>query len=276
MGERLILREQAVIENGINELTYSIIRVMPDDDKKSLPGYIYKQMNTANRAAKFAYKSSTDQKREFFSYLRIGFFWTFAAVDKVTAKEYIAVLKEFRKDNHMPAMKDMVDHGLYITTDKNHVWLLGRMAQCTQTGAYTRNLQLGTLGAHIRNWPKKLNLEEVTESDELTESVKLINKVMANTISQFRYVDSLMEVNEEEMRMLLFLDSNKDYYMSHNRISNEFLGSISKKKISFTEKSLLKKMYIQAHVDWRKNEFTITKLGIRIVHKFREQVLKAA
>jgi hypothetical protein len=268
------LKDSPTGEAGINELVYSLILCMSEDERRGLPEYLRKKINTEKKAASFAYKSSTDQKRDFLSHLGVGFFWTFAAVNKLTTPEYLAVLKEFKKDSLNSSIKEMINKGVYITSDKNHVWLLSRMSQSTQTGTYAKNLELHTIGKYVRKWSIKLKSKEQSETDEMIESVGVVNKLILSTINQYRYTENL-NITKEELKMLLYLDANKFSYISHSKLASVFLGSISGKKLSISEKDLLKKMMIQKHVDWRKNEFTITKLGIRTIHQFRDRVLQS-
>lgn len=270
-----MLREEPIGEAGINELVYSLIITMPEDKRRELPEHLRKKINTEKRAGNFAFRSSTDQKRELLSHLGVEFFWTFVAINKTTTQEYFTLLKEFKKENQVTAIKDMVEAGVYVTSDKNHVWLLGRMAQSTQTGTYSKNLELATIGKHIRKWPVKLKSEAQFETEDLIESASVINKLISGTINQYRYAESSLDISQEELRILLCLDAYRSGYVSHAKLSNTFLGSISGKKLSTAEKDLMKKLMIQKHVDWRKKEYTITKLGIRTVHQFRDRVLKS-
>lgn len=268
-------RQSIILENSLNEYVYSLIMAMTNDQKKQLPEFLYKKINTANRAANFCHKSSTDQKRELLSYLGVGFFWTFAGVGKISQKEYVDVLKEFKKDNTTWGIKTMIEKGVYVTMDKNYVWALERMAQSTQTGVYSKNLEVDTAGRHIKNWPKRLTHDEQQESEEMLKSVDVINKMIAATLNQAKYIESGLGLKEEEMKVLLHFDSNRNQYISYARIKNVFLGSISSRKLSSSVASLLKSMLIQKHVDWRRKDYTITKMGIRKIHEFRDKVLKS-
>lgn len=268
-------REEPIGESGINELVYSLILAMPEDKRRELPEYLRRKINTEKRAGNFAFRSSTDQKRDLLSHLGVEFFWVFVDVNKTTTQEYLTLLKEFKKDNPITGLKTMVEKGVYVTSDKNHVWLLGRMAQSVQTGIYSKNLELVTIGKHIRKWPKKLPSEDQDEVDDMVASVATINKLISGAINEYRYAESALNITQEELRILLYLDAYKSQYVARSRLSNIFLGSISAKKLGVCEKDLLEKRMIQKPIDWRKKEYTITKIGIRTVHQFRDRVLKS-
>jgi hypothetical protein len=268
------LKENGVIERGLNEFVYSLVLNMPLDKLRILPDHLRKKINTPKKASKFAYRSSTDEKRELLSYLDITFFWTFAAIDKITSKEYFGVLKEFQGRSQSEAMSQIIDGQIYVTTDKNHVHLLGRVAQNTQTGAYTKNLELTTLGNYIKKWPKKIKYPEQEESEEILESMMVINRLMYSTIEKSRRSEYLIGVTPEELELLFFFENKRSAYFHFDTLVDSFMGYIPARRMSSIINSLVKKMMIQKHIDWRKREFTITKLGIRSIHKFRELVLK--
>lgn len=271
---RLIEKSKGGINDRvIAEYVYTVIYNMTPKEKSSLPGYLYRQINNEKRAKKFAYKSSTDQKRELLSYLSIGFFWTLVNLKTITDKQYLGVLKKFQEDYPVASLKEMSERGLCVTNDLEYSFILGQMSQVITSGVYVRNMESMRVGSFIRGWSKRMNISKEAEEIEL-DAINISKLTDAYFVNQ-KYVESITGVTEHEFRILNHLYQKRNSYYPIEHIWAKFAGDIPQRKLSFSINKLVKELFIQKHFDWRRKEYSITKLGIQIVHKFNQSLFKS-
>ncbi len=259
-------------DRAVCEYVYSAIFSMSQKEKSNLPGYLCRQINTEKRAKRFAFKSSTDQKRELLSYLGIGFFWTFVNLKAVTDKQYFSVLKKFQKEYPVASLKEMSEWGMCVTNDLDYVFLLGQMNQTITSGAYVRNMEMMRAGSVLKRWSIKFN--SFKEREEIEEDALQVAKLIDKFFSCYKYIESITGVTEYEFRVLNYLYQHRNKYHPIENIWNKFAGDIPQRKLSFSITKLTKELLIQKHFDWRKKEVSITKLGLQIIHKFNNVIFK--
>ena len=259
-------------DRPVCEYVYTAIYNMTQKEKANLPGYLATQINTEKRAKRFAFKSSTDQKRELLSYLGIGFFWTFVNLKTVTDKQYFSVLKNFQKEYPVSSLKDMSEWGMCVTNDMDYAFLLGQMKQTITSGAYVRNMEIMRAASVLKRWSKRFN--SFKETEEIEEDAIQVARFTERFFSCHKHVESIAGVSEYEFRILNYLYLNRNKYHPIENIWNKFVGDIPQRKISFSLTKLSKELLIQKHFDWRKKEVAITKLGLQVIHKFNNSVFK--
>lgn len=247
---------------------------MTDKKSKLLPARLYRQMNTEKKAKKFAYKSSTDEKREFLSYLDIGFFWTFAAVKEFTSRDYLPILKELKKDNPVAAVDIMCDRGISVSTDLEYVNRMTQMSHVSSSGAYVKSMERARLGAITKSWSRKFSPD--TDSEDVDNSAKVLAKYNESFIRIHRYIESLIGISENEYRVLNMLYERKGKYVELEEIWEYFSGEIGQRKLSFGVNVLMKEFLIQKYYDFSSKKYTITKSGVRLINEFQNRILKSS
>jgi len=265
------LNSPTIQETGLNEVLYTAIMEMSLDQKKGIPDKFKKHLNTAKRAQNFIQKSSTDQKREVLQYLEYCSFMVISPAGSTGIRRFEKVFKEYKSGNVLEGLKQAARTGVLVIADREFSYLLGKMSQSMISGTYAKNHELIRVGNVINKWPKKIKHED--------EDYDYLSNAMAKTILWsgicLEQSESSIGLSSDIIKMLSFLYIKKDTYVNREEISNYFVGLIVEKRIISNIKYLSDNFYIQKHFDWRKKEYTITKLGIRTVHQFRDRVLKS-
>lgn len=263
----------AINDEVIAQLTYSVICALERKKLGNLPRHIYKQIVTEKKAKNFSYKSSTDQKRELFSYLDIGFFWTFVSHTSFTDKLFVEVLKKFKKENPVSALKVMAEHGVAITSDLDYSFFLQQMSNVFTSEEYRRNMQLARIGRTTKKWSNKFNPSG--EKEEIEEEAIQLSNLIGVILREYKHLPSYTGVTENEYKILNYLYQRKGKYIEVDYIWKYFSGDIPQRKISFSLNKLVKNLLIQKHPDWNKKQYTITKSGFRVIHSFRDVIIKS-
>lgn len=274
-AKRINLKQPPVQEKGLNELIYTLAYCLTDDQKSVLPYAYLDQIRTAKKARRFANKSSTDQKREFLSYLGLSSFFVIANLENQTASNLKEVLTEYKKGSQVGALKKLAEDGVFVSSDKEFVYLLGMLSQSITTPTYSMNLELMRVGYHLRRWPKKMKSELDEESEDLKISADVIAKLILFSEINFDFTEIISGVLKNEMKLLYFMYFKKGQYLSLEEMKNYFLGNMPGTKIAVSLRRLIDSQMMRKNTDWEHKEYTITKLGIRTVHEFRDRVLKS-
>lgn len=260
-----------VTDRPVAEFMYSVICATPLKKKQAMPVRLYKQINTERKAKKFCEKSSTDQKRELLSYLDVGFFWTFVGLKEFTSKDYIPIMKEFKKGNTVGAISKMCERGVCITTDLEFSFLMSQMAQGGASKTYIRDMEKYRAGSMVRSWKAKFNPS--IESQDIEKSAFAVSKIIEKTLSYSRRIESIVNLKEYEYRVLNLLYVKKNEYIDFSYIWDYFTGEVPRRKFSSSIVKLTKEMLIQKHPEARK--YTITKSGIRAVNIFLDKIVQS-
>jgi len=266
------LQSPMVQEKGLNEATYTAIMAMSQDEKNSLPDRLRNHIKTAKKAQNFVIKSSTDQKRELFEYLDYCFYSVIAPAGATGIRRFNQVFEEYRNGNVLNGLFEAAKTGIFVTGDKEFSFLLGKMSQSMTTAPYAQNLELIRAGNILKKWPTTLNHDDLDEYDFAAD---LMAKIILWAAINFEQSESAIGVLPEMNKMLFFMYINRNKYIKKETMVAYFNGLIGGQKALAAIKFLVDKKFIQKHVDWRQKEYTITKLGIRTVHQFRDRVLKS-
>lgn len=260
-----------LFEIPIAQFLYTCIYNMTTREKSNIPSHLYQQINTEKKAKRFCEKSSTDQKREFFSYLDIGFFWTFVNAPNITAKQYLSIMKDIKKEHPVGALKEMCDRGMCITSDDEYIFLMGQMSRMVTSNVYVKNQELLRIGSGIKKWSKKLKPDDEDSSDEIFSALRIIDAAYEKE----RHIPELLGISVFEYRILSFLYVSKDKYVPFKKIWDRFAGDIPQRKITSGQIKLAKALLIQRHYDWQKKEYIITRAGIRLVNEYLLAIQKS-
>lgn len=260
-----------VDERGLNEATYTAIMVMGQDEKNSLPDRIKKHVNTAKKAQNFVNKSSLELKRELFEYLRYSIYFILAPVGIEGERKFLKAFEEYKNGDIQSGLREAAKSGIYVCSDREFSFLLGQMSQSMTTAPYAKNHELVRAGNVLKKWPVKL----ANNDDEYDTDAEAMVKIILWSEINFDETESAVGLSPESLRVLFFMYLGRRRYLSRESIGNFFTNQMGSPKMGAIIKFLSDKFFIQKHVDWRKKEYTITKLGIRTVHQFRDRVLKS-
>lgn len=271
MGEK-VLKSPIVQEKGLNEVLYTAIMGMTQDQKNYLPDRLKRHIKTSKRAQNFVAKSSLDLKREFLQYLEYSCYVVICPAGATGARKFKQIFEEFANGNIQNGLIEAAKNGVFVTGDKEFSFLLGRLAQGMTTSAYAQNLELMRAGSLLKKWPKRLTQNE---DDDYPTTADLLAKIILWSSINMERSELAVGLSSDQLKVLIFMYINRQGYIKKETIVTYFSSLISGLKMTSTMKFLAENQLIQKHVDWRKKEYTITKLGIQTVHQFRDRVLKS-
>jgi hypothetical protein len=273
--ERLILKKPPVQETALNELIYTLAYNLTNEQKINIPTYFLNKIKTAKRARKFASNSSTDQKREFLSYLPISSFFVIANIDRLTATNLKEILQKFKKEQPLGMLKEMIKQGFFVSSDKELIFLLGNAAQTITSPTYAMNMELERIGLHLRRWPTRIVSDIEKNTKENIKNKMAVVKSFRAARRYYNEADTHIGLTSNQTDILSFFYERQERYVDIKEVISEYVGQISNYKLIAAIKKLKDSLLLQKHIDWTKREFTITALGIRSVDRFTDKILLA-
>jgi hypothetical protein len=255
---------------AFNEFLYSILYNAAFDAKKIVPTRYYHLLRSERQAKKFISKANTDEARALLSYLGVEHFMVFVAKDRANFKDLKGILEKFKDDRKLESLQDIIDLKLFVTSDKELITLLGLVSQTIHHKAYSMKLELTRTGYHIRDWSKRLHQEGSTE---IIENCRLLAKTLLSCSLTLHKTDFLFGLRPLHIELLLYLYPTQNRYTTTKQIFSFFAGPYNKMKIAAAIKNLVKSQHLQKSAIAKRDEYTITALGIRVVNDYMDTVL---
>lgn len=268
MPNKLLVRNPA-----LNEFIYSIFYNITAEQKKKLSKPFLFVAKSEMKAKNFAEFSTLDEKVRLLSELGYENAIVFFQDKFKTNNALKVILEKYNKDKVVSAAKDIVDLGIFVSSDKQVKYLLMLMADTISHKSYFLNSELSRVGYHIKNWkpqrdnPAKLQLDEAIGGLDLTV-LTILNS--CNLLSQ---VDSISGVSQYQMKILLYLYRYKHTFISKQRIWDFFAGDFTKGKCTTALKGLYENKLVRKPANLAR-EYTLTSEGIEAVNAFVNRVLK--
>jgi hypothetical protein len=266
------IAKSAIKDEALAQFTYSIIYNLSVSDRQKLPETFRAKIRTERKAKKFAYTSSSDEKREFFSYINVGFYWTFVNLDRCTDKDYYSILLSLHKGAPLQAIKDMAEKGVCVTSDKDYTFLLEQMSVATVTGEYRRVEEMARVGNLYRKWSKrwKINPEEDEADKDAQDAAKFINAMQM----AYPHLVATTGLKPHEYQILNYLYIYYDQYNSLTSVHKKFIGIMSEKKVAHVCTKLLRLKLVVKSGNLNEKEYMISKAGIRVSGQFRRKLMQ--
>lgn len=262
-----------ILNNPIlNDFVYTLLFNASIDEKRGLKGkYLRAAMNGA-AAKRFATNSTREEKEYIMSHFGVEFFYVIAKRG-VTLPMMKQILTKYETDKKVQAMKDIAETGLFVTSDKEFLRLLGLMSQSIHHPSFFLNMEFIRQGYHIQKW-KKHNLNGLDmETREADESAKIVAKTILNGAITFDYSGGKTGVTPLEMKILVYLYTLSHTYIKDDLLFNYFSGAVNKNKYRYAMKALIKDQLIQQHGLSSKREYTISGAGVKHVNSFLQHVI---
>lgn len=267
--------QKAHYDPPLAELIYTIAREIPLQLKRNLPDKFFKVIGSEKTAMKFAVNSSLDEKREFLSYLGIQNFLVFANTERIHGAHFVEILKKFQSGQQAATIKQIASLGLYVSADKEFVFLLGQISQSIQTKAYSMDMEVLRSGYHVKNWKGSLENKESSEAKSQNDSSIEIIRLLLSGNDVLEFSESSYGVPKTHLLVLLYLYIKKHLFVPHEAIKNKFVGTLTPSHIASAYRNLMEHSYVEKHRDWWKKEYSITAKGILMVNQFRDRVLSS-
>lgn len=259
-------------EPTLNEVFYSAIMGMSLEEKKSLPDRLKKKVKNQSSAEKFSKSSSLDDKREFLSYIGISTFLMILPEGNFSIRKFDEVYKDYKSNNVIEGIRTASKTGIFVSSDRELCFYMGKMSQSFPQSPYTKNLELKNAGSIFRKWKTK-----ITDSDpRYEEDSKSVVKIILSSLSSFNNAESDIGVTQEQLLVLLFFYSNRGMIITKETLQGHFQSEMASAKIRSIVKYLCDNLLIQKSFEVGANNYYITKLGIRRSQQFRDMVLKSS
>lgn len=266
----LVLKRPMAQEKSLQEFLYTVLMELSLEQRKSLPERIRKHINTAKRAQKFIERSSTDQKRELFTYLNLSSFFVVTPIGILGNRDFLDVIEQFRYNSITEGIRAAVKSNIFVSGDRDFAFTLGGLSQIMASAPYVQHLELKRAANVVRHWPKKIKHEDDNELD----SIDIVKLVLWSGMNWER-TKGVAGLTSNYMKVLCFLYIHKSKYVERERISRFFAGEISNIKLLAIYRNLVDGLYAQQHPDVSIKRLTITKFGIKAVNQLRDKILKS-
>lgn len=259
-------------ERGLKDVVYTGMMGMSQDQKSKLPPRLKKHFKSPGAAKRFVEKSTFEQKREMLQHFEISSFLVLCPNGYMGVKKFLEVYGEFDNKLKADGLKKAAESGIYVTSDTEFEYTLGNLAQNLTSIPYQKHLELQRVGSAFKKWSRKVNS---TAEDDVEYFAQVIAKTMLWATMFFEKSDSVVNLDVHILKLLFYFYSTRTKYNSIDDVEYFFEGFLSKTKIREGLKKLIELNMIQKTFDWRKKEYTITKVGIRTVNQFRDRVFKS-
>lgn len=268
MPNKLLVRNPA-----FNEFIYSILYGLTPDQKKKLSKPFLYVAKSERRAKNFSEFSTMDEKVRLLSELGFDNAIVFFQ-DKIGSMNGLKIiLEKYWANKSASAAKDIVDIGVFVSSDKQVKYLLSLMADTISHKSYFLNLEYNRVAYHVKGWSAKRNTPASQQLSETMESLDLVVKTVLSSCNALSFTDSVSGVNQYQMKVLLYLFEYRHTFVPKQKIWDFFAGDFTKGKTT----SALKGLYGNDLVKKPHNlklEYSITAAGIEAVNAFINRILK--
>lgn len=268
------MADKILINPVLNDFIYTLLFESPYELKRGLKGKFLKAAVNSKSAKIFSTTSTREEKEYIMSHMGIEYFYVIAKKG-MSLQNFKGILEKFESSKKVSALQDISRQGVFVTSDKEFLRLLGLMSQSIHHPAFFLNLELNRQGYSIKKWPKKnLNQQDLLVR-ELDENAKVISKTILNSCVSMDYCRGLTGVSDTEMKILLYLYNKSHTYIPNEQLLSFFAGNMSKTKYRGAVKRLLAGQLIQKHGAIKELELTITGPGVRQVNNFINNVINS-
>lgn len=264
-----------VIRNPfLNALMYDMCYNISEDTKKTLSIFYRRILSSPLRTKNFCENSNIDSKLKFFH--AIGFNNAITIIpDKVkNGAEVYSLLKKYESERLASATKDHAALRVFVTTDKETAFFMGLMGQTIHSNSFLLSLDYNKAGYHIKKWSKDIDSISHRELMESVENVEVLLTTFLEANLTMDVSKDLFGVRSEEIKILMYLCKLRHIYVTKDRLFDVFSGNMAKRLVTSCVKTLFLNGHIRKHADYKSGQYTITGLGIDLVHQYLHRVLK--
>lgn len=257
----------------LKQYLYSILYNATIGIKRIIPPRFHKYMKSDRTARQFINKSTLDEKLSLLAHF--GVKWFLVLVDEEVAgiSDLKEILRNYKESQKIESLKAIVNSKLFVTSSKEFITLLGLMAQTIHHHSYKMNLEYTRTGYHINKWSRRFI--DNTQTEETAENSILLAKTLLGASLVMDRSDVYFKLRQVEIRVLLYLYTLKHAYVSMEQLWEYFNGWEGKVKITRAARDLMASQHIQRSGISAKQAFTITAIGIKIIHNLQDAVLQA-
>lgn len=255
---------------ALDELIYTILYSSPYHLMRNLEPRLAALSVSEKKAKKFSSTATKEQIEEILSAVGLQTFYVISpnGLPKGQLRE---LLKQFEKDQKGKALDEIIQSGMFVSSDKQLVRLLGLMSQTIHHPNYFRNVELVNAGNNFKKWSKRNLSQSTLEIKEDDESARVILKSIAAIIAEFSNPKPLFEFLKTDLAILSYMYS-LHFGASDTDMIRFFKGAISGKQISVSLRTLIENNLVTKDIMSKKKLYNLTSLGVRkcnqVLHHF--------
>lgn len=257
-----------------DEFIYDIIYSLTTKQKRDLDPVYAKMVSTPKKAKAFCRLGSLEQKFHFLA--SVGIKWSsILYCETASPKNFKEVLKAYQKEGRTHGLKQMANNQIYITTDREFMFMLMTMAQSIHHPQYSLNMEWNKLGykmGALGVWTKSAANVEFTKANENIDALNRFSLLWEQQQRTTEIIESTFSINENDFRILNFLFRNKHRHVGKEEMFKYFETIIKDSMMYKSLKGLTENLYIQQSA-MNKKDYTITALGINLIDKIFQRAI---
>lgn len=255
---------------ALNDFVYTVLFHASLEEKRGLKGKYLKAAMDGKAAKVFATTSTLEEKEHLLAHFGVESFFVFAKRGMNLLK-FKDILEKFDKRKRVSAIADIAQEGVFVTSDKEFLRLLGIMSQAIHHPSYVLNLEMDRQGYHIKKWAKKYTNKEDVHTRELEANAKLLAQTCLSANLMMDFTPGNTGISAPQMKILLFLYTLSHIYVSEERILSALAGSVGKIQYAAAMRPLVAGQFVLRHAKGK--EYTIAGPGIRQVNEYMSRTL---
>ena len=122
------------------------------------------------------------------------------------------------------------------------------------------------VGYHVHKWNRRLNSNKIAEVNESRENDKLLLKTITSVFCVMERCEGLFKLKEVEMRVLLHYYTVMNAYATVEQAETALAGTMTKRVLVKSIRNLCFSGHLQKNYLTKRNEYTITGPGIKVVN----------
>lgn len=254
------------MDTALNEFVYTVLFKSNYEQKRKLKGGFLKAAMTEKAARAFAENSSKEDKEILLATLGYEFCYIINPAGSFKlVQDLLSIIPTAKKSQISAAITEL---GLFITTDKQLLRMLGLMAQTTHTPSYYMDLEMLRQGYHIKNWKKRYGGEKENTYRDLDEKSRSICLFLSNATSSIESAKSLFGATASQVKILLYLYASTTDVPDQD-LKDNFSGRLTGKEFGDSIRGLMH----EGRIERLSNIVSITGSGIKIINDYLHSVI---
>ncbi len=262
-----------IINNPVfNEFVYSALFNASVEEKRGLKPKYFKIAMSARSAKTFCTTGSKEEKEYILSHLGYEYFYVICKRG-MTMLKFKEILAKFDTQKRVSAISDIAEAGIFVTSNREFMRMLGLMSQSIHHHSHFLNLELIRQGHHIHRWSKQYLNKKDLETRESDVCFYVLGRTCLSAILTMGFWSGSTGITPAQMEILLYLGSVSNSFISYQRLFDVFAGNTNNFKFSSAIRMLVSDQYIIKHSKGNVKEYTISELGIKQVNQFIDKTL---
>lgn len=251
----------------LSDFLYTVLFNASYAEKRGLEGKYLKAAMSDKAARRFVENSTDEEKKVMLSHFGYRFFWVLMKedFDKQGLRD---LLDKFNEDKKVSALKDIMDKGVFVQSDKEFVRLLSFVSRTTHHNAFYYDMEFKRQGYHIEKWRKRIFLERDRLARDTDDEAKKLASYFLRATTSMQGMKDRMGLSLLEMQILCYLYSEPHITFSEQTIVDYFINTSNKGHTSGSVKRLAKSGFLDYETDNGKRSYIINTEGVKVVTEY--------